>query len=52
MMLVVLALTRLPSCSSAEELELCDDPWTFNWLLAVFLLVRGTFFFFFKPYDP
>lgn len=31
-MLVVLALTCLPPCSSAEEVELCDDPWTFSWL--------------------
>lgn len=44
-MLVVLALTCQPPCSIAEELELCDEPWTSNWLLAgFFLLVRSTFY--------
>lgn len=29
---VVLALTCLPPCSRAQEVELCGDPQNFNWL--------------------
>lgn len=46
-MLVALAFICLPPCSSAEEVELCSDPWTSISLTCFrFFACEGRFFFF------